>query len=115
MSILENDDIRGIQALYGRPGNKPTSRPKPRPTRRPDTEFPDTAIGSNNRGLCDEGPIDDIVKTKDGNYYVFKGTNYWKLTEDSVADGYPRKISQGWPGLPNDIDAATTIGFYDGM
>ena len=37
-----------------------------------------------------------------------KGSNYWKLTEDNIANGYPRKISEDWPGLPNNIDAAVT-------
>ncbi len=39
---------------------------------------------------------------------MFKGENYWKLTDDSVADGYPKKIKDDWPGLPNNIDAAVT-------
>ena len=30
------------------------------------------------------------------------------MTEDSVADGYPRLIAEDWPGLPADIDAAFT-------
>ena len=39
---------------------------------------------------------------------MFKGKNYWKLTEDSVASGYPRRIRDDWPGLPDNIDAAVT-------
>lgn len=39
---------------------------------------------------------------------VFLGENYWKLTEDGVASGYPRLISRAWPGLPGNIDAAFT-------
>merc|ERR1712200_324530 len=31
-----------------------------------------------------------------------------ELTDDSVADGYPKDIFPFWPGLPNDIDAAFT-------
>ena len=31
-----------------------------------------------------------------------------KLTKDSVEQGYPRKISNDWSGLPNNIDAAFT-------
>ena len=26
----------------------------------------------------------------DGDYFVFQGSQYWKLTEDSVEPGYPR-------------------------
>merc|ERR1712200_350914 len=31
-----------------------------------------------------------------------------ELTDDSVADGYPKDVFPFWPGLPNDIDAAFT-------
>ena len=55
-----------------------------------------------------DASFDTIFHTGDGSYYVFKGSNYWKLTEDSVEPGYPRKISEDWPGLPNNIDAAVT-------
>ena len=63
---------------------------------------------SGNEDLCLDPSIDTIFGTDDGSYYVFKGSNYWKLTEDSVERGYPRKISDDWPGLPNNIDAAVT-------
>ena len=39
---------------------------------------------------------------------ILIGSKYWKLTSESVADGYPRSISEDWPGLPDDIDAAFT-------
>jgi matrix metalloproteinase-14 (membrane-inserted) len=38
--------------------------------------------------------------------YVFQGNKYWKLTDTSVEPGYPRPISEGWNGLPGDLDAA---------
>ena len=57
--------------------------------------------------LCDSN-IDTIVNTNGGTSFVFKGDEYSKLTDDNVAQGYPRKISQDWPGLPNNIDAAVT-------
>merc|ERR1712112_700543 len=52
--------------------------------------------------------INAIVKTGDGNSYIFRGDSYWKLTADSVAPGYPRKIAQDWPGLPSNLDAGFT-------
>jgi matrix metalloproteinase-14 (membrane-inserted) len=62
-----------------------------------------------NGDLCDDGgKIDTIFSTADGSYYVFKGSQYWKLTDDSVDSGYPRRIRDDWPGLPNNIDAAVT-------
>ena len=52
--------------------------------------------------------IDTIFSTADGSYYVFKSADYWKMSEDSIQlkSGYPRKISDDWPGLPDNIDAA---------
>ena len=75
---------------------------------KPDDSNSDTDGDTNNVDLCSGGSIDDIFGTEDGNYYVFKGSKYWKLTGDSVAKGYPRRISDDWPGIPNNIDAAVT-------
>lgn len=108
---LDRDDIDAIQALYGGPdssnGNadkdtdpgKPNKKPKPDDSKDGDTD---------NVDLCSGGSIDDIFGTEDGNYYVFKGGKYWKMTDDSLAKGYPRRISDDWPGVPNNIDAAVT-------
>lgn len=46
--------------------------------------------------------------TPDGNTYAFKGNKYYRLTENAIADGYPKRISDGWPGLPGNVDAAFT-------
>ncbi len=40
--------------------------------------------------LCRSNRVDAIFSTDDGNYFVFQGSQYWKLTEDSVESGYPR-------------------------
>jgi len=115
---LEEDDRRGIQALYGPPSvNRPTrtERPisfstsrgitsrKPKSFTTSKTIFP----VSGNNDLC-SSKLDAIVQTSDGSSYVFSGDSYWKLTRDNIAPGYPRKISQDWPGLPANIDAALT-------
>ena len=57
--------------------------------------------------------VDDTEHWTIGEYkgttsYVFQNANYWKLTSDSVAPEYLRKISQDWPRLPSNIDAAFT-------
>ena len=39
--------------------------------------------------------------------YVFKGRQYWKLTDTAVAEGYPRDAERDW-GLPGRVDAAFT-------
>jgi hypothetical protein len=47
--------------------------------------------------------------------YLFKGNQYWRwdVSKDTLDDGYPKPISAGWKGLPNDLDAAIFGGFSD--
>lgn len=103
---LDEDDKRAIQSLYGR---KVIKNP-PRVTQT--TRVPSGAGGflpsQPENNICSHSNIDAIVQTGDSNSYVFRGENYWKLTADSVAPGYPRKIYQDWSGLPSSIDAAFT-------
>ncbi len=77
---------------------------------RNDNELPDddSGGGGDDTELCSSPSVDTIFSTGNGNYYVFKGSNYWRLTNDAVAPGYPRKISRDWKGLPDNIDAAFT-------
>ena len=82
---LDADDIQGIQTLYGRKSYSGVATTK-RPTVKPAAP----------RG------------NDDGSTFAFKGDKYYKLTENAIADGYPKLISEGWPGLPSDIDAAFT-------
>ena len=103
---LAEDDKKGIRALYGPPqgGNPfPTDRPERFPTRT--TTF--RSVGGVPNPLCGS-MIDAAIQTSDRESYVFSGDSYWKLDSDRIASGYPRKISQDWPGLPNNIDAAVT-------
>lgn len=50
--------------------------------------------------ICKEPKVDTIFTTPDGSTFAFKGRKYYKLTENAIAPGYPRQISDGWPGLP---------------
>ena len=52
--------------------------------------------------------IDTIVNLYGDTSYVFVGNDYSKMIDDDIAPGYPRKISENWPGLPGNIDAAVT-------
>ncbi|MEE6521136.1 hypothetical protein FKM82_019196 [Ascaphus truei] len=45
---------------------------------------------------------------QDGNIFFFKGSNYWKYDNDRMEPGYPKKIKDGFPGVPNNLDAAFT-------
>ncbi|XP_058837525.1 matrix metalloproteinase-19 isoform X1 [Topomyia yanbarensis] len=98
---LDSDDVQGIQALYGRKTSNSGGFNPPRPTQRPVQKDPDSE-------LCSSPKIDAMFNGADGNTYAFKGDMYYKLTENAVAEGYPRRISEGWPGLPGNIDAAFT-------
>jgi len=108
---LDTDDIKAIQALYGTKVAKPS--PRPNTTPRPGIGFPNVDGGSDgptNTGssLCTNPSIDTIFRSASGHTYVFQGDQYWRLTEDSVAEGYPRSITSDWAGLPTNIDAAFT-------
>jgi len=105
---LHKDDIQAIQALYGE--NK---KVKPAP--------PTNTGGSGSSGggsggarpprtdeLCQDSALDSIVTLYNNATYVFKGSKYWKLSDDGVYEGYPKTISTNWGGLPSNIDAAFT-------
>uniref|UniRef100_A0A8C5M5N6 Hemopexin n=1 Tax=Leptobrachium leishanense TaxID=445787 RepID=A0A8C5M5N6_9ANUR len=38
--------------------------------------------------------------------YVFKGSQVWSFFEGRLVDGFPRPISQEFPGIPDNLDAA---------
>nr|XP_034840825.1 matrix metalloproteinase-14-like [Maniola hyperantus] len=102
---LDQDDIQGIQALYGRKTQIDIGGGLPNPSvLRITTPQPSTEDAT----LCLDPTIDTIFNSTDGATIVFKGQYYWRLTENGVASGYPRLISQSWPGLPGNIDAAFT-------
>ena len=94
---LTNDDIAGIQFLYGEPDGE---RPVVTPTGTTEDLRRDNE-------LCQSG-IDAIIHVYGGTSYVFRGGNYYKLIDTKIAPGYPKTISENWPGLPNNIDAAVT-------
>lgn len=96
---LDSDDVQGIQALYGRKSNGnniPNTPIRPRDPVRP-------IIPRDDDELCTDPKIDAVFNTNDGSTYGFKGDHYYKLTENALADGYPKRISEGWPGLPGNF------------
>ena len=106
---LDQDDVRGIQALYGDPDD--TTRPSVNvrngippstTTSRPVPQGP----SYDNTELC-KGNLDTIVTVKNDSTYAFYGDKYWKLTDTSIAPGYPRSVTRDW-GLPGNLDAAFT-------
>ncbi|NXL91166.1 VTNC protein, partial [Alectura lathami] len=58
-----------------------------------------------------EGPIDAAFTRINcqGKTYLFKGSKYWRFDDGALDPGYPRDISEGFEGIPNNIDAAFAL------
>lgn len=41
-------------------------------------------------------------------FFFFKGDFYWRILDNAIAEGYPRKIFDDWDGLEGNLDASTT-------
>jgi len=103
---LNEDDIKAIQSLYGKKSRFTDGNSSPdNSVNEIDTEVNEI---ENDSLLCNDPKIGAIVTTMDNSTYVFKGKQYWKLTEDSVDESYPRDISTDWDGLTGNIDGAFT-------
>nr|XP_015823915.2 matrix metalloproteinase-19 [Nothobranchius furzeri] len=88
---LHQDDIQGIQALYGKPATSPPSRtPQPAPR----APIPDPCKASLNAVML--GPSH---KT-----YMFSGQHVWMMS--SSGHTTPTGISTLWRELPGNLDAA---------
>ncbi|XP_025079654.1 matrix metalloproteinase-14-like [Pomacea canaliculata] len=70
-----------------------------------DESYPRT-IASDWGGI--QGPIDSALHWDNGYTFIFKGDSYWKFYNLNLI--YSRKISDGFQGVPNDIDASFVWG-----
>uniref|UniRef100_A0A672Y3N1 Matrix metalloproteinase-15-like n=1 Tax=Sphaeramia orbicularis TaxID=375764 RepID=A0A672Y3N1_9TELE len=117
---LHEDDIKGIQYIYGPPlvtdaphtSPSPDDEPKkdvpapPPPPPRPPAPPPQPPKKPGNQppDICD-GDFDTVTMLR-GEMFVFKGRWFWRVRRNRVLDNYPMPISVFWIGLPSDIDAA---------
>ncbi|XP_036392622.1 collagenase 3-like [Megalops cyprinoides] len=85
---LSEDDIRGIQALYGPNPYPPKVKPKP--------EAPNK---------CDPMLTFDAVTELRGETIIFKDRFYWRL-HPQMPEPEQTQIQSTWPSLPNRVDAA---------
>ena len=46
------------------------------------------------------------IKTQPACTFFFKGSLYWKYENHRLMPSYPKNISDGWHGIPDNIDAA---------
>ncbi|KAM9218312.1 vitronectin [Leptosomus discolor] len=58
-----------------------------------------------------EGPIDAAFTRINcqGKTYLFKGSQYWRFDDGALDPGYPHNISEGFEGIPNNVDAAFAL------
>ncbi|KAM6907571.1 collagenase 3-like [Xenentodon cancila] len=91
--VLPQDDVKGIQSLYGpNPTKKPSTGPQP----------PSTL------DTCDSTMVLDAVTTLQGDILFFKDGFFWRTNPQSKT---PQKslITNFWPSAPVKIDAAYEI------
>uniref|UniRef100_A0A3Q3F4M3 Matrix metallopeptidase 15 n=1 Tax=Labrus bergylta TaxID=56723 RepID=A0A3Q3F4M3_9LABR len=99
---LHEDDIRGIQHIYG---ERHTCCSYIYPSvclRHVSPRHP--ALPDPTPDICD-GDFDTVTLLR-GEMFVFKGRWFWRVRRNRVLDNYPMPISVFWVGLPSDIDAA---------
>ncbi|XP_038565585.1 collagenase 3-like [Micropterus salmoides] len=85
--VLPQDDVNGIQSLYGQNPDKDPVKPEPEPPTTPDA--------------CDPTMVLDAVTTLRGEMLFFKDSFFWRST---TTEQIP--IKNVWPSAPVNIDAA---------
>ncbi|KAK6633351.1 hypothetical protein RUM44_003953 [Polyplax serrata] len=90
---LEQDDIKGIQSLYGQ-----------FVTREKTKSFSELCLNYEK--------INAILTDAHRKTYIFKDQYFWELDDEGLSSGYPQKTSLYWPEAPYPLDAALN---YDNL
>lgn len=93
---LSQDDVKGIQSLYGAPSAPPAKPAVPTESMPPESRTP---------AMCDPALSFDAVSTLRGEILFFKDRHFWRK-HLSVLEPEFLSISSFWPSLPSSIDAA---------
>ncbi|XP_069134719.1 matrix metalloproteinase-19-like [Argopecten irradians] len=125
---LHNDDIRGVQSLYGSPSREQTTTtttsttteptttttttttPKPSTTTTTTTQAPNTPkyTPHGDETLCNL-TFDAISAGPDGATYIFRNQLVYKVTTRGLAAGFPRFIREVFPDAPRFVKAAVHL------
>ncbi|XP_031439654.1 matrix metalloproteinase-16-like isoform X2 [Clupea harengus] len=124
---LPQDDLLGIQKIYGPPdksaqptpplttASPPRTHPRPDPRRDyPQTPPPpispaDRPTNPNGKPYICDGNFNTLAILR-REMFVFKDHWFWRVRDKAVMPGYPMLISMFWRGLPSKIDAVYENG-----
>ncbi|KAB0370815.1 stromelysin-1-like [Muntiacus reevesi] len=93
---LSQDDVNGIQFLYGSPPVPPNDPSVPTESVPPEAGTP---------AACDPALSFDAISTLRGEILFFKGRHFWRKSFRTLEPEF-HLISSFWPSLPSGIDAA---------
>lgn len=91
---LSQDDVNGIQSLYGPPPASPDDPVVPTEPAPPGTP-----------AMCDPTLSFDAASTLRGEILFFKDRHFWRKSLRTLEPGF-YLISSFWPSLPSGVDAA---------
>lgn len=98
---LSQDDVNGIQSLYGPPPASPD-----------DPVVPTESVPPETPAMCDPTLSFDAVSTLRGEILFFKDRHFWRKSVRIPEPGF-YLISSFWPSLPSGVDAAYEVTIRD--
>ncbi|ELW64937.1 stromelysin-1 [Tupaia chinensis] len=100
---LAQDDVDGIQSLYGPPPASPDN---------PIVPTESVPSGSETPATCDPTLSFDAVSTLRGEVLFFKNRHFWRKSLRTPEPEF-HLISSFWPSLPSNLDAACEVTSRD--